>query len=126
MPLCESKNGQFWSILGLIEQFENKKQCNKHPFLVGLFYGNTKPRYASKFLMKFVEEANTLISEGINISGKVCRFKISSFICDAPAQAFLKGCISHNAYFGCDKCAQKGLHVGRVTFPDRNAELLYF
>ncbi|KAG8173647.1 hypothetical protein JTE90_025291, partial [Oedothorax gibbosus] len=47
---------------------------------------------------------------------------IKAFVCDAPARAFLKCIKPYNGYYGCERCKQKGLYLGRVTFPVSNSE----
>lgn len=123
LPLFKSTNGQFWPILGLVEHFENNVQSNKHPFMIGLYYGKSKPKDICEFLKPFVDEATSLIRSGFTIREKSYAFRISAFICDTPARAFVKSCKGHGAYYGCDKCSQKGVHIGRVTFPELHAEL---
>lgn len=62
----KSKKG-FWSIMGKIF-------CNIHitkPFLIALFFGNSKPYSARDFLEEFVLEANTLQNEGMNKNFKI-------------------------------------------------------
>ena len=49
---------------------------------------------------------------------------MSCFICDALARAFVKCVKGHNAYYGCDKCTQKGVWQEKVTFPETDAPLL--
>ena len=60
------------------------------PFLIAIFYGNTKTRSATDLLADFVAEVNDLIIHGANIQGVVYSVKIVGFACDTPAQAFIK------------------------------------
>lgn len=55
----KSKKG-FWSIMGNI--FAPKYTTK--PFLIALFFGNSKPDSPRDFLKEFVSEANNLIKEG--------------------------------------------------------------
>ena len=48
---------------------------------------------------------------------------VCSFICDAPARAFVKQMKSHNGYSGCDKCTQVGVWRNKMTYPEMNAML---
>src|SRR5207237_10666436 len=50
-------------------------------------------------------------------------FKISAFLADAPARSFVKQCALHNAYYGCERCIDKGTWHGRVTFQSYDSEL---
>ena len=43
--------------------------------------------------------------------------KISCFICNAPAKAFIKQIKGHSGYYGCGNCVQKGIWIGKMTFP---------
>ena len=44
--------------------------------------------------------------------------EIMCFICDAPACAFIKNTSGCNAYFGCERCIQKGVRIDTNTiFP---------
>ena len=49
--------------------------------------------------------------------------EISCFICDAPARAFVKQTKAHNAYYGCERCVQRGVWRDKVTFPQTDAQL---
>ena len=55
--------------------------------------------------------------------GSCIRPTVSCVICDAPARAYVKQVKPYNAYFGCDKCTQKGEWQGKVTFPALDAPL---
>lgn len=123
LPLFKSSNSQFWPVLGLIEQFVGSVQQNKLPFVVGIYYGKKKPT-SLHFLNPFVEEAQRLESEGVLFEGRRLPFKISTFICDAPARALIRNVKGHSGYYGCDKCVQKGIHYeNRMTFPQTDASL---
>ena len=47
---------------------------------------------------------------------KIITVSIKSFVCDAPARAFLKCVVNHTGYSSCEKCEIKGEWNGRVTF----------
>ena len=123
LSLFDSNNDQLWPILGLIEKYEDGIQQNKVPFVIGIYYGATKPN-SLQFLNDFVEEARQLETDGIFHDGKHFAVRFNAFVCDAPARAMIKNVKGHCAYYGCDKCRQKGLFFERrVTFPDRYARL---
>lgn len=48
---------------------------------------------------------------------------IACVICDTPARAYVKQVRGHSGYYGCDKCTQKGLWKGKMTFPETQAPL---
>ena len=69
LPLFKSSNGQFWPILGLIENVENNIQHNKTPFIIGLFYSRSEPKDPNEFFKMFVDESIALFDSGIRING---------------------------------------------------------
>ena len=70
----------------------------------------------------FIIEANSVAEEEFQIDGLTFVATISGFIGDAPARAFLKQIKGHTAYFGCERCVQKGYHIDRrMTFPSSEA-----
>ena len=112
LPISKSTGKQFWPILcSVIDAVDNS------PFLVGLYCGHTKPDSPESFLVDFIEDAGMLLQSGLMYKGSHFRVSLNAFICDMPARAFIKGCIGHNGYYGCDKCTQKGVWYGRVVFP---------
>ncbi|KAL2102395.1 hypothetical protein ACEWY4_001563 [Coilia grayii] len=86
------------------------------PFVVGIFCGTGKPSNVFDYLRQFVNELSDLLSSGITFGGRVLRVAISSFICDAPARAFVKQIKSHNGYSGCDKCSSNILLFSPLKF----------
>lgn len=68
------------------------------------------------FLQDFVTELGELLDQGLRFSNKLFIIKIHSFICDAPARAFLKCIKSHSGYSSCEKCEEVGEYInGRVV-----------
>ncbi|CAC5378008.1 unnamed protein product [Mytilus coruscus] len=59
LPLFRSSNAQFWPILGRIENVGKGE-----PFIIGLFYGNSKPSNAADYLSALIEEFNGLKAMG--------------------------------------------------------------
>lgn len=77
------------------------------PFVIGtyiFYYGSKKPTSIDLFLREFIDEVKYALINGIQIDDKNYIIKIKAFVCDAPAKAFVKGIVGHNAYFGCEKC----------------------
>lgn len=56
------------------------------------------------YLEDFVNELLFIIENGIQIGFKKVEFYVHSFICDAPARAFIKCVKYHSGYSSCDKC----------------------
>lgn len=100
VPLFKSTNVQMWPILCSIKKFE--------PFVVALFCGNSKPSSVHDYLSDFLVELNNLVQNGISVGDDVLTVSVGSFICDAPARAFLKCTKGHNAYYACERCTIKG------------------
>ena len=118
LPLYKSTNGQFWPILGMLD-----KPRITRPFVIGLFYGTSKPSSLDEYLDDFVTEMTQLKSEGFLYKDHKYEVQISSIMCDAPARSFIKSVKSHSGYGGCDKCSQHGEHDKGMTFPESNAPL---
>lgn len=110
LPLFHSTNLQLWPILCLITNFKTS------PFPVAIFCGTSKPQLET-FFEEFVNELKVLLQEGLLVNNKKYKIEIHSFICDAPAKAFIKCIKSHNGYSGCDKCVDGGEYVqNRIVF----------
>lgn len=116
LPLFKSASDQFWPILGMISNLEIKK-----PFVIGLYYGLSKPDNVSQYLEDFINEILKISRNGIQCSDKIVQLSIDSVICDTPARAFVKCIKSFSGYRGCDKCSQNGTWLGKMTYPETNA-----
>jgi hypothetical protein len=118
LPLFKSTGLQMWPILGLF-----KKPYIKRPFVIGVFVHTSKPSNLNEFLQQFVDEGCRLEHSGVNVDGKIFKFRFHSFVCDAPARAMLKNTKSFSGYYGCDRCIQSGKYLGRMTYPDTTSTL---
>lgn len=99
LPISKSSKSQVWPILG---------RFNINVFVIGIYWGNSKPNVVSDYFKPFVQETKELYENGITVNGQKILVTIRSFICDSPARAFIKGIKAHNAYFGCDRCHVEG------------------
>lgn len=115
LPLYRSSNVQIWPILCIVTNMKST------PFTVGVFCGISKPKPLNTFLDHFVKELKGLLENGYVFNDTHYQIKISSFVCDAPAKAFIKCIKSHGGYSSCDKCCDSGEYHGRVVFLETNA-----
>ncbi|CAH1102780.1 unnamed protein product [Psylliodes chrysocephalus] len=121
LPLFHSSSLQFWPILGLIKL--KNDQVKFDPFVIGIYCGKSKPEPLESYLKDFVTELGDLLRRGCNIKNKLYSIKVHSFVCDAPARAFIKRTKSHSGYSSCDKCTQVGTYYkNRVIFSGINAQ----
>lgn len=111
LPLFKSSPEQFWPILAYIRP-------KSVVFPIGIYYGKEKPSDSNSFLKYFVEKANNLINNGIEIENKVFKVKIDALCCDAPAKSFLLKTKGHSGFFSCSRCEHEGEYLlNRICFP---------
>ncbi|VEN61549.1 unnamed protein product [Callosobruchus maculatus] len=121
LPLFHSSSTCLWPILGLI-----KHNFVQKPFPITVFCGTSKPSPLHMFLDNFVSDLKVLLKDGFKYNNKTYSIKIHSFVCDAPARAFIKCIKTHTGYYACEKCTQCGEYFnGRVIMrsvscPKRN------
>ena len=118
IPLFKSTNTCLWPILCSVTNINLRE-----PFVTGIFCGKEKPGSATEFMSDFVTEATHLLANGLTVDDKKYDVSINSFVCDAPARAFLKGIKTHSGYASCEKCTVHGIYDGKVVFPYDNAPL---
>lgn len=110
LPLCKSSNKQVWPILGNVVD-------SSFILVIGVYEGYSKPKNNNEFLNQFVEELNSLISNGFNFQNIHFRLKVRCFIMDAPARAFVLGIKGHTGFFSCTRCNEKGeMFRNRLVF----------
>ena len=78
------------------------------------FSGPSKPPVC--FLNDFVCELKELMSNGMTVNGTQICVKLHSFVCNAPARAFIKCTKLHSGYSSCERCDQHGEWCGKVIF----------
>lgn len=118
VPISASSNDGFWLILMSVVADDSERQI----FVVGAYQGKSKPQDFSAFLMPFISEAKELRS--YVFEGKSVEVAIRCVVCDAPARNSCLATKSHNGYYGCGRCSQKGVYridKHRMTFPDYHA-----
>ena len=85
-------------------------------FLQLAFFQETLKPKNMDFMNEFIDELKTLVADGLFVEEVCWQIELQCFCADAPARAFLKGIISHNGYFGCEKCTTKGEHIRNTVF----------
>jgi len=117
IPLFKSSKLQLLPILGVIKNFPGMS-----PFAISVFCWTAKPKPLDRFLNDFIVELNHLVTHRFR-SGKDHFFiEIHSFVCDAPARAFLKCIKQHTGYSSCDKCTEPGKYYkNKIVFTNLRA-----
>lgn len=112
LPLFKSSRGTLWPVLCGIMNISPVKI-----FPVALTYGQSKPVNLD-FLSDTVKDLNTILKHGLLDGEKVIKVTLRCVVCDAPAKAFVKSSKLYSGYYGCDKCSQRGVWLGRMTYPE--------
>ena len=94
-------------------------------FPVVLTCGSSKPKDL-EFLDDLIKDLDNVLKNGVQDGNRVLPVSLRCCVCDAPARALVKGAKLCSGYFGCDKCAQKGMWVGRVVYPEVKGAVSYF
>lgn len=68
----------------MFSNLEIKKQ-----FVIGLYYGLSKPDNVCQYLEDFINEILEISRNGIQCSDKIFQLIIDSVICDTPARLFI-------------------------------------
>ncbi|XP_041767659.1 uncharacterized protein LOC121591344 [Anopheles merus] len=103
IPLHKGGPTQLWPILMRVVELPLAPIM-----MIAVFCGSSKPSCLEAYLRQLVEEANELISAGLQIGGKTLGFKVKAIIADLPARAFVKATTNFNGYHGCMRCTCVG------------------
>lgn len=112
LPLFHSSTYSLWPVLCSATNINSS-----YVFPIALYGGKTKPADL-EFLTEAIEELSKLLNEGITVHSKKFHCILKFIVCDAPARCMVKCTKQFSGYYGCDKCCQKGIYVGRVTYPE--------
>lgn len=82
IPLSRSSGSSFWPILVKIKQFSDVLP-------VAVYHGHSKPPSVHEFMQDFVQELQTLLTDGLSYANREIKFFVSAFIMDAPAKSFV-------------------------------------
>lgn len=111
LPISRSSNASLWPILC-------SDIVTDKVYLVGAYFGSSKPKDSNEFLQKFVDDAINIIDNGFEYNNKNFQVNISALICDCPAKSFVLSTKGHTGYYSCSKCTIKGKHIfNKMCFP---------
>lgn len=116
-PLFKSSTQVFWPILGCFERHS--------VFLLALYYGRSKPKYAHSYMADFVQEFIQLQQAGIFIENKKYSLHLRGTHFDSPARSLILCTHYHNSQDGCHKCKVRGTYfknMHRMAFLSVDAE----
>lgn len=114
-PVGKSSEKSLWPILC-------SDKILKKVYIVGVFYGTSKPNDADEFIQHFVNEAVDYVTNGFTFNDQSYDITIDGIICDAPAKAYLLGIKCHSGYSSCTKCDIYGTYRKGVCFPNENSK----
>lgn len=93
--------------------------------IIGIYYGQNKPKDSNKFLEAFVNELISYISYGFVYNGISYKIRLHALVCDAPAKAFVLKVKNHTGYNSCTKYLIHGDRIDdTICFPMENNPLL--
>ncbi|EFX69190.1 hypothetical protein DAPPUDRAFT_113848 [Daphnia pulex] len=81
------------------------------PFIVSIFAGHGKPKFAKHFLKPFLTEMLELLSEGLSFDGVQYTIELSAIICNDPARQFVKSIKRQCGYGAFERCTKKVVHI---------------
>ena len=118
IPLFNSSSVCAWPVLGSVQQIGG------NVFPIAVFCSNRKPQSVHEYVHDFVSEMQELEMHGVSDnSGKLYSIELAAVICDAPARSFVKCIKGHSGYNCCERCIQRGKHVGKMLLPNLLAPL---
>lgn len=121
VKISRSTKEELWVIMTNIVNTSAKRLS---PKVIGIYYGEKKPKDFNEFLWPFVMELLDLLEKGIDYDGKKLKIKILNFVLDAPSRTSCKAVKHVTGYNGCDYCVEEGEYMDyRMTFLNLDAKL---
>jgi len=115
LPLTTNPPSQLWPILGY---FFNVKEKRPNVFIIGAYFGKSKPSNSNSFLLQFVNEMNELFDTGVTYNNHHVKVILHALICDTPAKSFVLNTKGHTGKNSCVRCTITGeWSKKRVCFP---------
>ena len=110
LPIANSGGGQFWLLMGRIT-------ISTTVFLIGCYYGKSKPESSNEHFRAIVEDISFIIKNSFFYEGKKLVIHLHSLICDISTKAFSLMTKGHMGYRSCTKCEIDGMYIeNRVVF----------
>lgn len=95
------------------------KFSSKESYIIGAYFGQTKPGNANDFLRQCIDELKDMINDGFENENKLIQINLHALICDALAKAFVLKIKDHTGSNSCSKCVVEGVRCNnRICFPD--------
>jgi len=86
LPLMKNPPSQLWPILGY---FSNIVVEKPKVFIIGTYYGKSKPGECNEYMQDFVDELCTLINVGTVVNNININILLKAIICDTPAKSYI-------------------------------------
>ena len=111
LPLFNSNNKCVWPILCGI-QLEPMQV-----FPVALTFGCAKP-VDLEFVKDTVRDLGDVMQNGLEFENRIIQVNLKCIVCDAPARAMVKCVKQYSGYYGCERCAQKGVWQRKIIYTE--------
>lgn len=105
IPISKNPPSQMWPILGYFSNISSKKP---NVFIIGTYYGKTKPEDSNEFLKYFVDELCEIINTGIIYNNVKINILLNAIICDTPAKSYILNIKGHTGKHSCLRCKTVG------------------
>jgi len=123
LPISKNPSSQMWPILGYFSNLHIEKP---KVFIIGSYYGKTKPDDCNEYLKDFIDELCELINVGYVYNNVQINVILAAIICDTPAKSFILNIKGHTGKHSCLRCQTVGIWSNEnksVYFPDGSSSL---
>ena len=88
-----------------------------HVFPVAITCDTSEPNDV-EFLLETIQDLGHILQHGLQYDDKTIQATLNCIVCDAPARAMTMATKQFSGYYVSERCEQKGVWYGRVTYPD--------